>query len=105
MDAETEWQLAQMFINSLTVEQVNQAYAEMAKPNENLVILARSPKKDGINIPTEGELLAIIAEVEASEIESYSDNTVIEPLIDPTTKLTGSKVKDTSYNESLGKAK
>ena len=102
MDAETEWQLAQMFINSLTVEQVNQAYAEMAKPNENLVILARSPKKDGVNIPTEDELLAIIAEVEASEIESYSDNTVIEPLIDPTTKLNGSKVKATSYNESLG---
>ncbi len=102
MDAETEWQLAQMFINSLTVEQVNQAYAEMAKPNENLVILARSPKKDGVNIPTEDELLAIIAEVEASEIEPYNDNTVIEPLIDPTTKLNGSKVKDTSYNESLG---
>ena len=102
MDAETEWQLAQMFINSLTVEQVNQAYAEMAKPNENLVILARSPKKDGVNIPTEDELLAIIAEVEASEIESYSDNTVIELLIDPTTKLNGSKVKATSYNESLG---
>ena len=102
MDAETEWQLAQMFINSLTVEQVNQAYAEMAKPNENLVILARSPQKAGVNIPTEDELLAIIAEVEASEIESYSDNTVIEPLIDPTTKLNGSKVKATSYNESLG---
>lgn len=102
MDAETEWQLAQMFINSLTVEQINQAYAEMAKPNENLVILARSPKKDGVNIPTEDGLLSIIAEVEASEIESYSDNTVIEPLIDPTTELNGSKVKATSYNESLG---
>ena len=102
MDAETEWQLAQMFINSLTVEQVNQAYAEMTKPNENLVILARSPKKDGVNIPTEGELLAIIAEVEASNVEPYNDNTVIEPLIDPTTKLNGSKVKATSYNESLG---
>ena len=102
MDAETEWQLAQMFINSLTVEQINQAYAEMTKPNENLVILARSPKKDGVNIPTEDELLAIIAEVEASEIESYNDNTVIEPLIDPTTKLNGSKVKATTVNESLG---
>ena len=102
MDAETEWQLAQMFINSLTVEQVNQAYAELAKPNENLVILARSPKKDGVNIPTEGELLAIIAEVEASDIESYNDNTVIEPLIDPTAKLKGSKIKATTVNESLG---
>lgn len=102
MDAETEWQLAQMFINSLTVEQINQAYAEMAKPNENLVILARSPKKDGIDIPTEEELLAIIAEVEASEIESYNDNTVIEPLIDSTAKLKGSKIKTTTINESLG---
>ena len=102
MDAETEWQLAQMFINSLTVEQVNQAYAEMAKPNENLVILARSPKKDGINIPTEEELLAIIAEVEASNVEPYNDNTVIEPLIDPTAKLKGSKIKTTTINESLG---
>ena len=102
MDAETEWQLAQMFINSLTVEQVNQAYAEMAKPNGNLVILARSPKKEGVNIPTEEELLAIIAEVEASEIESYNDNTVIEPLIDSTAKLNGSKVKATTVNESLG---
>ena len=102
MDAETEWQLAQMFINSLTVEQVNQAYAEMAKPNENLVILARSPKKDGVNIPTEGELLAIIAEVEASEIEPYSDNTIIEPLIAPSTRLKGAKVKATTVNESLG---
>ncbi len=102
MDAETEWQLAQMFINSLTVEQINQAYAEMAKPNENLVILARSPKQEGISIPTEEELLAIIAEVEASNVEPYNDNTVIEPLIAPTTKLNGSKVKATSYNESLG---
>lgn len=102
MDAETEWQLAQMFINSLTVEQVNQAYAEMTKPNENLVILARSPKKDGVNIPTEGELLAIIAEVEASNVEPYNDNTVIEPLIDSTAKLKGSKIKTTTINESLG---
>ena len=102
MDAETEWQLAQMFINSLTVEQINQAYAEIAKPNENLVILARSPKKEGINIPTEDELLAIIAEVEASEIEPYSDSTIIEPLIAPSTRLKGAKVKATEVNESLG---
>lgn len=102
MDAETEWQLAQMFINSLTVEQVNQAYAEMTKPNENLVILARSPKKEGVSIPTEEELLSIIAEVEASNVEPYNDNTVIEPLIDPTTKLKGSKIKTTTINESLG---
>ena len=102
MDAETEWQLDQMFINSLTVDAVNEAYAQLAKPNENLVILARSPKKEGVVVPTEEELLAVIAEVSAAEIEPYKDDTVIKPLIDPSVKLKGSKVKATVENESLG---
>jgi zinc protease len=102
MDAETEWQLDQMFINSLTVDQINEAYAQMVRPNENLVILVRSPKKEGVNIPTEEQINAIIAEVEASEIEAYKDNTVIEPLIPASVKLKGSKAKVTATNESLG---
>ena len=102
MDAEEEWQLDQMFINSLTVDQINEAYLQMVKPNENLVILARSPKKEGVEIPTTEELLAIIAEVEASEIAPFEDNTVIEPLLNPSLKLKGSKVKGVETNESLG---
>ena len=102
MDAETEWQLDQMFINQLNVDVINQAYAQMVRPNENLVILVRSPKKDGVAVPTAEDIKAIIAEVEASEIEAYEDNTVIEPLIDPATKMKGSKVKATAKNESLG---
>ena len=102
MDAETEWQIDQMFINSLTVEQVNEAYLQMVAPNQNLVILARSPKKEGVAIPTEEQLLAIKAEVEASEIAPFEDNTVIEPLLNPALKLKGSKVKATATNESLG---
>ena len=102
MDAETEWQLDQALINGITVDQINQAYLQMATPNENLVILVRSPKKEGVVVPTEADLLAIKAEVEASEIEPYKDNTVIEPLIAPTAKLKASKVKATAENESLG---
>jgi zinc protease len=102
MDAETEWQLDQMFINQLNVDAINQAYAQMTRPNENLVILVRSPKKEGVSVPTAEEINAIIAEVSAAEVAPYQDNTVIEPLIDPATKLKGSKVKSTAYNESLG---
>ena len=102
MDAETEWMLDQQFINSLTVDQINEAYAQIATPNQNLVILARSPKKEGVVIPTEEEILAIKAEVEASEIAPYEDNSVIEPLIDPSLKLKGSKVQGVETNESLG---
>ena len=102
MDAETEWQLDQMLINSLTVDQINEAYAQMATPNKNLVILARSPKKEGVEIPTAEQLLAIKAEVEASEIAPFEDNTVIEPLLNPSLKLKGSKVASVAQNESLG---
>ena len=102
MDAETEWMLDQQFINSLTVEQINEAYLQMVAPNQNLVILARSPKKEGVAVPTEAELLAIKAEVEASEIAPFEDNTVIEPLLNPSLKLKGSKVKATATNDSLG---
>ena len=102
MDAETEWQIDQMIINNLTVDMINEIYAQIATPSENLVILVRSPKKEGVEIVSEEEIKAIIAEIEASEIEPYKDNTVIEPLIDPATKLKGSKVKATETNESLG---
>ena len=102
MDAETEWMLDQQFINSLTVEQINEAYLQMVAPNQNLVILARSPKKEGVAVPTEAELLAIKTEVEASEIAPFEDNTVIEPLLNPSLKLKGSKVKATATNDSLG---
>ena len=102
MDAETEWQLDQMFINSLTVEALNEAYAQMVKPNEDLVILVRSPKKEGVAVPTAEDIKAIIAEVEASEIEPYTDDTVIEPLIGNDVKLKGSAVKKVATNESLG---
>ena len=102
MDAEVEWQIDQMVINSLTVDAINETYAQIAQPNQNLVILARSPKKEGVVVPTAEELLAIKAEVEASEIEPYKDDTVIEPLIAQNVKLKGSKAKVTDVNESLG---
>ena len=102
MDAETEWQLDQMLINSVTVDDINAAYSQLVRPNENLVILARSPQKEGLVIPTEEEIKAVIAEVSAAELEAYADNTVKKPLIDPALKLKGSPVKATAENESLG---
>ncbi|MBQ8366151.1 MAG: insulinase family protein [Alistipes sp.] len=102
MDAETEWQLDQMLINSVTVDDINAAYSQLVQPNKDMVILARSPKKEGLVIPTEEEIKAVIAEVEASEIAPYADNTVKKPLIDPALKLKGSAVKATTVNESLG---
>ena len=102
MDAETEWQLDQAIINSLTVQDINQAYAALVRPNENLVIVVRSPKREALDIVTEEQIKAIIAEVETADIEPYEDDSTIEPLIAPSLKLKGSKVVATEENESLG---
>ena len=102
MDAETEWQLDQQLLSMLTVDMVNQVYAEIATPDQNLVILARTPEKEGLEIPANDVFLAIIDEVKKSEIEPYKDNTVVKPLINPNAKLKGSKATVTDTNESLG---
>lgn len=101
-DAETEWQLDSMLLATLNVEAINEAYASLTAPDKNLVIVVNSPLKEGVEIPTEEQIKAIIAEVAESEIEPYADDTVKEPLIPEGTKLKGSPVKKTSQNESLG---
>ena len=102
MDPESEWMLDQQLIQGLTVDAINQIYFSMIDPASNLVILARSPLRDDVTIPTEEELLTIMAEVQAAEIEPYADNTVIEPIIPEGTRLKGSRVVETETNESLG---
>ena len=102
MDAETEWQLDQQILASLSLDIVNGMYLSLVAPDQNLVILARTPEKEGLEIPTNEVFLAIIDEVKAADIEPYKDNTVVKPLIDPEAKLKGAKAKVTDVNESLG---
>ena len=102
MDPETEWMLDQQIIQSLDINTFNQMYLSMVAPDQNLVILARTPEKEGLEIPTDETFLNIIAEVKGMDIEAYKDNTVVKPLIDPKAKLKGSAVKATAENESLG---
>ena len=96
MDAETEWQLDQQILASLSVDMVNQMYLSTVAPDQNLVILARTPEKENLEIPTSEAFLAVIDEVKAAEVAPYKDNAVVKPLIDPKAKLKGSKVKATA---------
>ena len=102
MDAETEWQLDQQLLSQINLDLVNAMYLGSETPDKNLVILARTPEKVGLAIPTAEVFTQIIAEVQAMEIEPYKDNTVVKPLIDPKAKRKGSKVAATAQNESLG---
>ena len=100
-DAETEWKLDSMLIKMLNVETVNAFAKETIQPT-NQVIVITAPEKEGIENPTEEEILAIREKVTASEIEAYEDDVVKEPLIPEGTQLKGSPVKKTVENKEYG---
>ncbi len=100
-DAETEFKMDSMIINMLTVADIN-AFVQQAISPLNQTIIVNAPEREGLVNPTEADILATIAKVAAMEVEAYEDNVVKVPLIDPATKLKGSKVKKESTNEALG---
>ena len=100
-DAEMEWKMDQAIINGLPLEAINQTFASYITDHNNVIII-NAPKKEGVVNPTKEDVLGVIAQVKASQIEAYKDNTVKEPLIAPNAKLKGSKVKKSAANETFG---
>ena len=100
-DAEMEWKMDQAIINGLPLEAINQTFASYITDHNNVIII-NAPKKEGVVNPTKEDVLGVIAQVKASQIEAYKDNTVKEPLIAPNAKLKGSKVKKSATNETFG---
>ena len=100
-DAEMEWKMDQAIINGLPLEAINQTFASYITDHNNVIII-NAPKKEGVVNPTKEDVLGVIAQVKASQIEAYKDNTVKEPLIAPNAKLKGSKVKKSGANATFG---
>ncbi len=101
-DAETEYQLDKQLTEMITCEMINAAVKQLYKPMENVVIVANSPQKDGVAIPTEAELVEALKAAVAADVEPFKDNVVKEPLIADDVVLKGSPVKKTVENTSLG---
>ncbi|MBR3775622.1 MAG: insulinase family protein [Alistipes sp.] len=101
-DAETEYQLDKQLVEMITCDAINATIKQMYDPMKNAVIVANSPVKEGVVIPTEAELVAALKDAVAAEVEPFKDNVVKEPLISDESVLKGSKVVKTEKNESLG---
>ena len=101
-DAETEYQLDKQLVEMISCEMVNATVKQMYEPLKNAVIVANSPVKDGVAVPTEAELVGALKDAVAADIEAFQDNVVKEPLISNESALKGSKVKKVAKNESLG---
>ncbi|MBR4853537.1 MAG: insulinase family protein [Alistipes sp.] len=101
-DAETEYQLSKQIVEMIPLQAVNQAVKQSYDPLKNCVIVVNSPKKDGVAVPTEAELVGALKAAVAAEVEPFKDNVVKEPLISDESALKGSPVKKANVNEALG---
>ena len=101
-DAETEYQLDKQLIELISCQMINATVQKLYDPAKNAVITVNSPAKEGLAIPTEAELVAVLKEVVASEIKPFEDNVKKEPLISEDVVLKGSPVKKSKLNEAMG---
>ncbi|TNE86017.1 MAG: insulinase family protein [Deltaproteobacteria bacterium] len=75
-----EWAMAQEYLPTITIEEVNAVAATLFADNDHALIL-RMPEKEGLAVPTEADFAAITAEVEAMSVEPIADESVDAPLV------------------------
>ena len=78
---EDEYNLAKLLLPEITLEEVNNVSSELLSQN-NRVVLVNSPEKEGLAIPNEEELSAIIAKVGSEKITPYEDKVSEKPLVE-----------------------
>ena len=75
-----EYALAQELLPTVTVRELD-ALAGRATGEGDRVVLVSAPEKEGVAVPTEAEIRALFAAVEAREVEPYDDAVSAEPLV------------------------
>ena len=97
-----EWihQTMHMLVPNIPLEAINQAVANL--PQENRAILVMMPEKEGLAVPSEQELLAAMAEVDAEDIAAFTEEVSNEPLVpELKSKVKVKKIADDIYNSKL----
>ncbi len=77
---ENEYAIMNQIAPNIPVEAINMLLPELIKDNQ-MVMVALCPDKEGSEVPTEESLLAITNKVNAEEIAPYVDQVSDEPLI------------------------
>ena len=79
---EVEYQLVSQMLPQLPVEGYNEYLKEViSRTDSNLVVLALNPEKEGLEIPTEQQLLDAIHAAQGMQLEAWVDNVKTGPLV------------------------
>lgn len=77
---EDEYPMMQMIAKSIPVQAINQTLAQI-DTNNNRVLLALLPEKDGTVYPTDNDFAEALAAIDGEEIEAFVDEVKSEPLV------------------------
>ncbi|NLA15500.1 MAG: insulinase family protein [Bacteroidales bacterium] len=93
LDPAYELQVAQGYMPFIQLDQLNQIAAQVIT-EENRVVLVNSPEREGLAIPTEEEVQALMDSVEEMELEAYEEEVSDEPIVDVQAIVPGTVVKE-----------
>lgn len=84
--ADDTWQLAQTLIPTITAEEIQDRAKELF-PHENRLVLAVAPEREGVSLPDDDALLAVVTETEASDVtppaEAAAAGALLEDIPEP----------------------
>lgn len=70
--AKRELNYAKKYLAEITLDEVN-AYAKQWITDDNFVVVVMAPEKEGVKVPTESEVLAVIKDKSLANVEPYVD--------------------------------
>lgn len=95
---EYEYNMIKMVAPNIPVEAINQTVAQLIQ-DKNMVISISGPEKEGLEYPSKEEILNVVEETKAEDIEAYAEEVSDEPLI--ATPPTAGEIVSTESNEEF----
>ncbi len=90
-DALTRYQIDTTYINSISLDEIN-SMVKSFNFEDNMIILINSIQKEGVETPTQEQILATMEAIRSSEITPLEEREELPPLIPEGTTLSGSPV-------------
>lgn len=97
-----EWEknFAHMMVPQIPLEAVNKLAESL--PDDNRALAFFLPEKEGVEYPTEQQVLDALAKVDAEQIDAYAEEVNNDPLVpELNSTVTVKKVKDDVYGSKL----
>jgi zinc protease len=89
---------AKKYLDEITLEEVN-ALAEKWITKENTCVVVMAPDKEGIVVPSEKEILAIVNDASLKNVEPYIDNYKEQEMVDVESLQKGNIVTENTISE------